>query len=544
MRRVGTETSAPSTDFKPKGKSSNRKLRQAEVARTKQNKRYLFYGLLGLIVLSQVVVLPLTSHAVESTNDALTTNVRGRSDSVEAARKPADGSLNTLPVYLRNQPFHSNIHCVGETHNPDTAWMYRSCEFSNLCLDVETKEFFLVESPIERQFHEKRVPLSFVSTEMSDPTGVSTTPNLTVALGGINPRWVGHGQFQGIEKVKWFPKIRKDPPASYYQLDEGVTLVPFHSFAAHNVGHMLWDDFLPIFTLLSMFGRLLDIDSAGTVGQQHFMIRVDTLPLLYSTCEMQIKKGKKLRKCTENLQKFLPLLGVDPSTYSTLSTVQFQPGSSVDTPKVVCATHAVAGLGMLTDHGMKDHGWLMPMETQVQNTAKGPLLYSFRNYMLKNIGLPIHPPPNAPFRIVLSAHSSNDMQRDTHFVDQQRVLSQTFPSIQVQNVDLASIGMKEQVELLSQTQVFISVCGGGTMTATFLPKGATLILYYAETGGYDFANDFNLTGTPAMLDWDLFNNMAHLRVHWLPIGTMRSPEGWKALTTLVRHELDVIESGL
>lgn len=77
------------------------------------------------------------------------------------------------------------------------------------------------------------------------------------------------------------------------------------------------------------------------------------------------------------------------------------------------------------------------------------------------------------------------------------------------------------------------------MTATFLPKGATLILYYDEKGGYDFANKFNMTGDPAFLDWDLMNNLSYLRVHWLPIGTMNTPASLETLARLIQHDLEV-----
>jgi len=40
----------------------------------------------------------------------------------------------------------------------------------------------------------------------------------------------------------------------YYELPEDVVLVPFHSMAARNVGHLMWDDHHPLFTLLSLFG--------------------------------------------------------------------------------------------------------------------------------------------------------------------------------------------------------------------------------------------------------------------------------------------------
>ena len=94
---------------------------------------------------------------------------------------------------------------------------------------------------------------------------------------------------------------------------------------------------------------------------------------------------------------------------------------------------------------------------------------------------------------------------------------------------------REQIKLISQTNVFITVCGGGAMTATFLPKDSTLIVYYQQTGGFNFFS-FNFTHTPAILDWDLFNNASYLRVHWLPIEGMDTKEGQEMLLSLIQHE--------
>lgn len=533
---TGKKIPAPALTSKISGHSS------------KANKRRLFYILLLAVVGFHSVIFPWIVTIV-SVSETFDRSVATDSDGLAAS---SDGSFNGYPVQFRQGiPFHSSVHCVGETHNPDTAWMYRSCEFTNLCLDVHSNEFFVVESRTEQELQKQQDSKSYVSTRLSSPNGTST--NLTVALGGINPRWVGKDFNQGIHKIQWFPKRRSVPPTQYYELNSKVVLVPFHSFAAHNVGHMLWDDFLPIFTLLQIFGwsNLIETFSSSLPRSHHLLLlRVDTLPLLYGTCEMRRKKAKQ---CAENFEKFLPLLGVDPTTFSTLKTVKWQPKddsiASDSATTIICAKHAMAGLGMLTDHGLKDHGWLMPKETHsVQNIGKGALLYQFRNALLQNLDLPILPPSRTttgiPIQLLLSAHSSGDPPRDVHFLNQQKVLAQAFPQITIQHVELAKMGLREQVELVSQTNIFVSTCGGGSMTATFLPKGASLILYYNEDGGYDFANNFNLTGDPAFLDWDLFNNMSYLRVHWLPIGTMNTREGWETLALLIRHELEVMESGL
>jgi hypothetical protein len=95
--------------------------------------------------------------------------------------------------------------------------------------------------------------------------------------------------------------------------------------------------------------------------------------------------------------------------------------------------------------------------------------------------------------------------------------------------------MKEQLEIASQASIFITSCGGGAVTSMFMPRGSSIIMYYMEDGGV-IAN--KLTGKPARLDWDLFNNIAYLKVHWLPAGTMETESDIKALFLLIQHELE------
>jgi hypothetical protein len=559
-------------------------------------------------------------------------------------RKP-DGYFNTYPIYLQennnnnddeksntNHPFQSAVHCVGETHSDETAWVYRSCEYSYLCLDPTNHDFFVVKKSSSTNDHEDfqqqqqdhrradaggmmlsgaYISTDFVVSRKENNGGTTTTqttvstPSTTdqsvksptsVALGGINPRWNGTDFNQGMEKVRWSPRVVHTVPSQYYMLDDDVVLVPFHSFAGHNVGHLVWDDFLPIYTLLQIFGLLEkevydDVNSEQEKQYQprrkrvslyrHLLLRVDTLPVMYASCDI---RRKKRIQCAENFEKFLPLMGIDPASFTTVKQVQLTVGDDRMTtigdgetirsgnntnkhnnsnsnshnkilpPHPICSRHAAAGIGMLTDHGMNDHGWEPQSTYNVHNVGRGPQLYQFRNYMLRNMGLPIKPIPssisNQPsqpqqsFHIVLNAHSSNDPERDFGLEAQLDVLRKEFPSTKVSLVTLSDYTLQEQIELISQrTNIFISTCGGGSMTGFFLPRGASLILYYAEKSGFNY-HKYALTGGPAILDWDLFNNAGYIRTHWLPIGTMNTKEGLDVLTHLIRHEMDVATSRL
>jgi hypothetical protein len=169
--------------------------------------------------------------------------------------------------------------------------------------------------------------------------------------------------------------------------------------------------------------------------------------------------------------------------------------------------------------------------------------------MMDNIGVPhqgkrIHSPP---YRIVVSQGSSSTSSRNASFDDQIKLLREVVTKkyeLDIQVVKLSTMKLKDQLELVAGTSIFITVCGGGAVTSMFLPKGASLFTYFHETDGNG--------GTPARLDWDLLNNLGYLRVHWLPRPrsgaktkrgkTMPGPRqsDFDAFVKLVEHELDVI----
>jgi hypothetical protein len=105
------------------------------------------------------------------------------------------------------------------------------------------------------------------------------------------------------------------------------------------------------------------------------------------------------------------------------------------------------------------------------------------------------------------------------------------------------LSLSEQIDIAAQTNIFVSVCGGGSMTTTFLPRNAVVILFYDPYGGHDYYNNnVHPNGLPARLDWDLLNNAAHLRVHWFPISNMDSPDHIELFLRLIQHELTMIRN--
>ena len=83
-----------------------------------------------------------------------------------------------------------------------------------------------------------------------------------------------------------------------------------------------------------------------------------------------------------------------------------------------------------------------------------------------------------------------------------------------------------------ESVIFVT-CGGGTVTAIFLPRGATLIVY---DGSGSIVNN-RKTMQPVRLDCDLLNRMSYLWVHWLPTQGMDKPDGLKLFSELTLNEL-------
>ena len=189
----------------------------------------------------------------------------------------------------------------------------------------------------------------------------------------------------------------------------------------------------------------------------------------------------------------------------------------------VCASHGASGFGWLTDHGVGDHGW-DPRDLEYPiNLGRGPELRRWRHLMLKHLHLPSEVKLQAPFLVTFSINSSRHPSRRIDFRDEIAAVS-SLPNIELDgNLHLTELSIPEQVGIASRTAIYISVVGGGTFPAFFLPQGASLILY----GDKDM-----------YLDFDLFNNYGQVRVHWMSLTSRQNDT--KILLDLINDELEVM----
>jgi hypothetical protein len=432
-----------------------------------------------------------------------------------------DGSFNSIPLFFKKEPIHSTFRCLGENFLSD-AWKYRSCYFRNLCLDTQQKVFVIFLSS-------EQIAFDKLASKRDQLTHLATSGNLTVSLGGINPKWFGKSI-----RLEWFPRIvEEDLVGGYYELPPDSVWIPYHSFAGYNAGHLFWDDFFPIFKLLSLFNLISRDDG---IEEKELTLVLTYLEFkLWGTCDWN---PKQTPKCARAFAKFLPVMGITNETLSSLNKTRFV---TTDAPKskYVCSPQGLAGIGTLTDHGLKAHGWDPGDYEITHNSGQGLLFFNFRNFMLRNLGLPLNSISGPPYKIILSRFSSSTKGRVKSFAKQQNRLKQVFDKnyVQVENIYMSQRSIREQAEVTSDAAIFVTTVGGGAMTATFLPQGATLIAYYEATGGRKRNQD---TGRPARLDWDMLNHASHIKVHWLPVEHLDDEDELNFFIELVRHDLHLI----
>mmetsp|Transcript_14027 Transcript_14027/g.35293 ORF Transcript_14027/g.35293 Transcript_14027/m.35293 type:complete len:547 (+) Transcript_14027:158-1798(+) len=452
----------------------------------------------------------------------------------------ADGIFNGYPVYFRKDQKNVETvsHCVGENYQDSTSWQKRSCEFSDFfCFDTVKKDYVVFDKAENDRMYKHAETQQFIDISQSFLKRKDSKPN-TVSVGGINLKWGDE-----ISRLEWFPEIRilkDDESLSYYELPSNVVMIPFHSMNGGNPGHLVWDDFLPIYNLLKMYQLM---NESTELMMMRYILKdpeggSEKPRGLWASCDWT---NEKTEVCKKMFKKFLPLmLGSKPTQreLATTETFDFQPKDKTSKSNLICAKHGVAGIGPLTDHGTsKLHGWEEGDYQTTQNHGRGGLLYEFRNFMLTNLGIPVELNHKPPFRIVFSEKSSSIGQRNFDFSGHKALLQKSFhPSyVSVESYVFSEMSIREQLEVASQASIFITSCGGGAVTSMFMPRGSSVIMYYLEDGG---AIGNKLTGKPARLDWDLFNNMAYLKVHWLPAGTMSKEYDVKALLLLIQHELE------
>ncbi|GKY97430.1 hypothetical protein MPSEU_000701500 [Mayamaea pseudoterrestris] len=401
-----------------------------------------------------------------------------------AAELDDTDSHQQLKHVTTTDEFYSTVHCVGENFNSD-AWKFKSCQFRNLCFDTRSNDYVLFPSLEELQLQQL---LDQTSNKFA--VSSSTMKDSFVSLGTLTPEL--------SSRQKWFPRIetnRTDIHAhGVYMLPENTLLVPYVSFQANHAGHLVWDDWFPIYLLASMFG----------LSDKKFL-------LVRSACNDCADEHLQLGQ--RHLEKYRSLLGLNE--FQQMTQMEFaQMTTGLQSP-YVCSKFGAAGLGMMASHLKKESNWTDQDYTMTHMVGYGALMWQFRTFVASKLfkGEGALPSTISSDKIVVtfvtSPLSAPELLRAVDSVKQ--TLQSASPTTRVQSQTFNEVSVKEQAIMVSQTTVMITDCqGDGLASAIFLPRGALLVLYCPD--------DTEENTMPAQLNWDLLNHAAYFRVHWLSNG--------------------------
>lgn len=194
--------------------------------------------------------------AANKKNNSLITRVGGGSNTAKiSARTNTTDNLR----YSSHQCVAANDH-----DHPDARFVTRTCKFTNLYYHPQTEQFHYFPSPSEQR-------ALLLDT---DEGYKSFIDGMTVSLGNVRRKFSKERNLVPKDDI-WHPVVHqysKDTveddrdqqslnqgallPKQYAEISEPSNLVfmLYHPFYSFNLGHLLWDDALSLFSMLDIFG--------------------------------------------------------------------------------------------------------------------------------------------------------------------------------------------------------------------------------------------------------------------------------------------------
>lgn len=342
--------------------------------------------------------------------------------------------------------FESTVHCVGENFETD-AWMYRSCQFRNLCLDVKSNEFLFLPSREELDLQDM---LDQLQSEWISISSVSRNSNgvQSMSLGTIRETESHNGK-----RLPWFPRVVLDPAEQrqifargFFRLPENATFFPFEPSLTKQDS---WSDCFSIYTVLSIFGLDNLRPAFVNMGETN---KNDNFP-----------------------PEFLPIFGSQPASDTSMdwrSSWFERPNEQSD---IICAAYGAAGIGMLANtHRSASDG--SNKDTILTHTiGRGAALYSFRQFMIRNLDLVETLTGSV---LVTVDMGTNEEKRNWSSQIQQHLQLSGLRNETIRSVEAGSLSIKEIALVATSSKVYIAQLGDEmTMAAaTFLPRGSTIII--------------------------------------------------------------------
>jgi hypothetical protein len=142
------------------------------------------------------------------------------------------------------------------------------------------------------------------------------------------------------------------------------------------------------------------------------------------------------------------------------------------------------------------------------NIGREQQFRQFRDNILRRNGFdPEYVPKN--HQIIVTMKTEKKFKRDIANLDEVvKFLRDTYPTIETKVVDFAKLTIKEQLELMMNTTIYITPAGGVSMMAPFLPVGAHAIFmdFHVTHPMYGFAK-----GESGSMEGAFWNHWAHIK---------------------------------
>jgi hypothetical protein len=412
-----------------------------------------------------------------------------------------------------SEPSYSSVHCVGTGRSgadmQSDAESYkgrrpnfvsRTCHYKNLYYRPADQTFFYHVSPTERMV----LNLS-VTAETSTASDLLTRSEVSL---GHTLEFLGAEKLARVGITPWTPQSFHEDDNSWWNgtLGSVATVDPelgsvfllYQSFHAMNIGHLVWDDLLSLFSMLDLFDMQDDL-------------KLQAIPLL-----VELKGEDKLWRCTpSNWRKYELCVKAYRKFYPTLFGIatdcsgdilrtgnwlqgEAKIGTWHNHPKEACPSstdvgrgdnfqasyvllpQVLVGTGRLNNFGCEDDCGI----------GRGPQFYRFRNFMMRNLFgslescLKNKQQPAGYITFSLSVNSSRPEQI-YHFVKEIELARAIYGDDKVKAVNMASLSMQGQADLVRNSAVLLSNHGGVSASSVFLSRGSSVLLYWHGDKRYD-----------------------------------------------------------
>ena len=372
--------------------------------------------------------------------------------------KTADG----YPVFSSpSTPLYSNFYCIGG-RGREGSQGDRSCRWQNLCYRPADNQWLFYQDPSSKGdmpvLLDHGMIISAFPKQFLNLRSMGNAPDAQY--------WAPTQVYEAIPAEAMVPRRTAERPDVY---------LLYHPHYPSNIGHVLGDDFFPLFNLQLSFNMLSN----------------DNQLLMVRSCEDIFLPGapKKAAACHKFMQMLTPGMSDRPFLAATQSDLRERLGMKADA-QLVCFENVLTGNG--------------PWGFQ-QSLGKSPAWWQYHAYYLSNMGVPYNHTPKKHRITVSIKDGKRSIYNSAEMVQH---LKQAFPNHEVDAIELYQLGgWKNELTYLLDTTVLITPCGGVSMSAMFLPHGSALVVV-------DFWDV--LKGNTKGMEERLWSNLGYVRSFHYP----------------------------